>query len=352
MRLAVVPEVYAALDLGTNNCRLLIAKRAVGGFEIVDAYSRIVRLGEGVSRTGYLSEAAMARTLKALEVCADKMRRNRVTRLRAVATAACRRARNRDTFLERVFRTTGFELEIIATGEEARLTIHGCVALLDPQVPHALVFDIGGGSTELGWMSASDHGGAEDGDRSGAGDGFRLADWTSIPTGVVTLSERHGGRQVGPESYQTMVAEMSAALAPFEAKHRLAPLVAAGQVQLIGTSGTVTTLVGVHKRLPRYDRARVDGSYLNFETLRSLTRRIAAMSYRMRLEHPCIGPGRADLVIAGCAIVEAVLAIWPVGRIRVADRGLREGILRRLMAGSGDPNAKAQGPRDSAANLP
>ncbi|MEE8534953.1 MAG: Ppx/GppA phosphatase family protein [Kiloniellales bacterium] len=340
------PEVYAALDLGTNNCRLLIAKGAAGGFEVIDAFSRIVRLGEGVSRSGRLSEAAMARTLKALRICAGKIRRNRVTRVRAVATEACRRARNRDAFLARVFHTTGLELEIIATDEEARLAIHGCAQLLDPEVPQALVFDIGGGSTELGWTTLADTRGR----RRGMG-GLHLEGWESIPTGVVALSERHGGRQVGPETYEIMIAEMRAALAPFEAKHSLAPLIAAGQVQMLGTSGTVTTLVGVHKRLPRYDRAQVDGSYLKFGTVRSLTRRIAAMSYRTRVEHPCIGPERADLVIAGCAIVEAVCATWPVGRLRVADRGLREGILHLLIAGSGDPNAKAQGSRDLAASL-
>ncbi len=323
-------DIYAAIDLGTNNCRLLVARPANESFRVIDAFSRIVRLGEGLGRSGRLSEAAMARTLEALGVCAAKMRRRRVTRLRAVATEACRRAANCDVFLDRVAGETGIDLEIISNNEEANLAIHGCAPLLDREIPHALVFDIGGGSTELGCMKvprAQDSGG-------------RPAEpvpcgWYSIPIGVVTLTERYGGREVAPEAYEAMVAEVAAAVAPFEAKHDLGALVADGRLQMLGTSGTVTTLCGVYQRLPRYDRARVDGCYLDFEQVREISRRIAAMSYQERAADPCIGPERADMVIAGCAILEALCAIWPVGRLRVADRGLREGILVTLIAGGG-----------------
>ncbi len=319
-------DIYAAIDLGTNNCRLLVARPLAEGFQVIDAFSRIVRLGEGLGDSGQLSEAAMTRTLEALGVCAKKMRRRRVTRLRAVATEACRKAANCGVFLDRVARETGIDLEIISNNEETNLAIHGCAPLLDREVPNALVFDIGGGSTELGCMRVP----------AVRGPGGRPADpelcgWYSIPIGVVTLTERYGGREVAPEAYQAMVAEVTAALAPFEEKHNLGALVAEGRLQMLGTSGTVTTLCGVYQGLRRYDRARVDGCYLDFDKADSISRRITAMSYEERAADPCIGPDRADLVIAGCAILEALCGIWPVGRLRVADRGLREGILFNLI---------------------
>jgi len=321
--------VYAALDLGTNNCRLLIARPAADGFKVIDAFSRIVRLGEGLGRSGYLSEAAMTRTVQALRICAAKIRQRGVTQARTVATEACRRASNCGAFLNRVRRETGLKLEIISNDEEASLAVRGCAPLLDPGPSHALVFDIGGGSTELGWMRAPPR--RRDGDDNLAVAMPEVGGWHSIPIGVVTLAERHGGHRVTSRIYDTMIGEVRAALAPFEAEHRLGELVADGRLQMLGTSGTVTTLAGVHQDLPRYDRARVDGCYLDFETVRRISRRIAAMSYQRRAAHPCIGRDRADLVIAGCAILEAVCGTWPVGRLRVADRGLREGILLTMM---------------------
>ena len=318
--------VYAALDLGTNNCRLLIARPAAGGFRVIDAFSRIVRLGEGLSRSGCLSESAMTRTVQALRICASKIRQRGATQVRAVATEACRRASNCGVFLHRVHRETGLDIEIISNDEEASLAVRGCVPLLDPGMPHALVFDIGGGSTELGWMKASPPPSGVAGAAVPEGGG-----WHSFPIGVVTLAERHGGHDVTSRVYEIMIEEVRDALAPFEAEHRLGELVADGQLQMLGTSGTVTTLAGVHQDLPRYDRSRIDGCYLDFETVRRISRRIAAMSYECRAAHPCIGRDRADLVIAGCAILEAICGTWPVGRLRVADRGLREGILLTMM---------------------
>ncbi len=318
--------VFAAIDLGTNNCRLLIARPTVGGFRVIDAFSRIVRLGEGLGRNGCLSDAAMTRTIQALRICAGKIRHRRVTQARAVATEACRRASNCGAFLDLVRHETGLNLEIISNDEEASLAVRGCTPLLDPDMSHALVFDIGGGSTELGWIKAPPRGRASNGTAVPEVGGCH-----SIPIGVVTLAERHGGCEVTQPVYDAMVEEVSEALAPFEDEHRLGELVADGRLQMLGTSGTVTTLAGVHQDLPRYDRARIDGCYLDFETVRRISRRIAAMSYQRRAAHPCIGRDRADLVIAGCAILEAVCGTWPVGRLRVADRGLREGILLTMM---------------------
>lgn len=341
------PEpVYAALDLGTNNCRLLIARSTSHGFRVIDAFSRIVRLGEGLNGSGKLSEEAQARALGALHICAGKIRRRRVTHLRAVATEACRRASNCESFLSRVRRETGIALEIISNDEEANLAFFGCVPLLDPGIDHALVFDIGGGSTEIAFMTLDGGAGGNATARSivARTEARALRGWHSISLGVVTLAERHGGADITAGAYEAMVREVCAALDPFEARQGIRRLVATGDLQMLGTSGTVTTLSGVHQCLKRYDRARVDGSYLDFETVRRLSREIAAMSHEARRAHPCIGRERADLVVAGCAILEAVCRMWPVGRLRVADRGLREGMLYTMMAPSG-PSAAGAGLR-------
>jgi exopolyphosphatase/guanosine-5'-triphosphate,3'-diphosphate pyrophosphatase len=320
-------ETYAALDLGTNNCRLLVARGAPRGFRVIDAFSRIVRLGEGLAATGVLSDAAMARTIEALRVCAGKVADRRVTRARYVATEACRRASNCSEFIARVRADTGIAIEIISTGEEARLVVAGCAPLLDRHVPHAFVFDIGGGSTELVWLRVPRD------PRAPA----RVEGFMSLPHGVVTLADRYGGREVSAETYAAMVAEMRAAILPFEARHRIAAHIARGDVQMLGSSGTVTTLAGIHLQLPRYNRSLVDGSVLSFEHVQRISARLAAMGYEERVAHPCIGGERADMVLAGCAILEAICLTWPIGRLRVADRGIREGILFGLLDGRTGP---------------
>jgi len=310
--------VYAAVDLGTNNCRLLIARPVLNGFKVIDAFSRIVRLGEGLERDGRLSEAAVMRTIEALRICAEKMRRRGVTHARNVATEACRRASNGALFLSRVASETGLAFEIIAPDEEARLAMAGCASLLDPRIPYALLFDIGGGSTEIIWLAAS------------GGNAQMLASM-SLPVGVVGFAERYGGYQVDGDAYDAMVAAVDAALAPFDAAHGISAAISRGMVQMLGTSGTITTIAGVHLELPRYDRSVVDGCYLPFDTVQQVVARLRAMSYEERKAHPCVGYERADLVIAGLAILEGICRSWQVGRLRVADRGLREGILLGLM---------------------
>jgi exopolyphosphatase/guanosine-5'-triphosphate,3'-diphosphate pyrophosphatase len=331
------PPNFAALDLGTNNCRLLIARPAGSGFRVVDAFSRIVRLGEGLAASGSLSETAMARTLDALKVCADKIAHRRTAAGRYVATEACRRATNCDEFIERARSTLGIELEIISTAEEARLVVAGCAPLLHPRIPYALVFDIGGGSTEIVWLRQP--GGASGGRRLhranpwAGGEQPEILGSISLPFGVVTFTERFGGVHVPPAAYKAMVAEAGAALAPFEEQHKITRLIAARRVQMLGSSGTVTTLAGVHLALPRYTRALVDGSTLTFEQIALVSHHLAGLDIDGRAANPCVGRERADLVLSGCAILDAICATWPVGRLRVADRGIREGILFDLMRG-------------------
>jgi exopolyphosphatase/guanosine-5'-triphosphate,3'-diphosphate pyrophosphatase len=325
---ALMPS-YAALDLGTNNCRLLIARRAGDGFRVIDAFSRIVRLGEGLAATGALSEAAMARTIEALRVCAQKIGQRKVAFGRYVATEACRQAANCTDFLARVQGEIGIELEIISTAEEARLVVTGCAPLLHPRIPYAIVFDIGGGSTEIVWLRQAGPRAPEP--------RLEILGSVSLPFGVVTFTERFGGVEVTPSSYRAMVAEAEAALAPFEKTHGIRRQVRARQVQMLGSSGTVTTLAGVNLALPRYIRAMVDGSMLTFDQIELVSRHLAGLDIAGRAASPCVGRERADLVLSGCAILDAICATWPVGRLRVADRGVREGILFDLMHGHGAP---------------
>lgn len=312
---------YAAIDLGTNNCRLLVARPEGSSFRVVDAFSRIVRLGEGLDANGTLSEAAIRRTLSALRVCASKIRGNGVVTTRSVATEACRKAANGQHFLARVQAETGLALEIISTHEEARLALTGCMALLEPAYSHALVFDIGGGSTELIWIDLT---------KSGE---ENILGTLSLPCGVVNLSERHGGKELTRDGYEEIVASVADLLRPFEQAHGIVPRLAGGSVQMLGTSGTVTTLAALHLGLSCYDRRRVDGCHLTFAELDAVMTRLAAMTYEERTRLPCVGRPRADLVLVGSAILDAICRLWPVGRLRVADRGLREGILLGLMQG-------------------
>ncbi len=314
---------YAALDLGTNNCRLLVATPSEdGGFRVVDAFSRIVRLGEGLGRSGRLSPAAMSRTIDALRVCAGKMHRSSVLGARSVATQACRQAVNCDEFLARAAAETGLVIETISCAEEVRLVLRGCLPLLEAHPSHGLVFDIGGGSTEVVWIRL--------------GDGQpEILDWISMPHGVVTLSERYGEGNIGCADYDRLVAEIDVYLAPFCAKHGIAEAVQRGAVQMLGTSGTVTTLCGLSLGLARYDRSAVDGTYLAFASIERLCGMLRGLDCAGRAAQPCIGSERADLVLSGCAVLEAICKRWPVGRLKVADRGIREGILCELMEDGG-----------------
>lgn len=330
-------EVYGALDLGTNNCRLLLARPSRRGFRVVDAFSRIIRLGEGVSQSGQLSDAAMRRTMDALRVCAAKLARNDVVRARCVATEACRIASNGRDFLRRVEHEVGLKLEVLDRETEARLAVSGCASLIDNRADYVLVFDIGGGSSELIWLDLS--GEARDGGEDGTGRRPnvkpRIGAWTSLPVGVVTLAERFGGHNVTPTSFEDQVAYVSELVRPFEALHGFRERANGGNVHLLGTSGTVTTVAGIHLGLKRYDRARVDGCWLRTQEIQTVTYELLARSYEERVAEPCIGQERADLVLAGCAILEAILRMWPAERLRVADRGLREGILATLMSEDG-----------------
>jgi exopolyphosphatase / guanosine-5'-triphosphate,3'-diphosphate pyrophosphatase len=314
---------YGALDLGTNNCRLLIASPQEQGFYVRDAFSRIVRLGEGLGTTGALNEAAMVRTIEALRVCSNKLVWHKVKNRRLIATEACRMASNGAEFIERVRSETGLVLEVIDRETEARLAATGAEPLIEAGAENALVFDIGGGSTEVMWVER----------RNGA---YEILAWTSIAAGVVTISEKFGGGvDVTTQSFTAMRNFLRPLLAEFVKHVHSIKGAAPVPTHLLGTSGTVTTIAGVQMGLRRYDRSRVDGSWILSADVGKVTADLLAMTYEERTLNPCIGRERADLVMAGCAILEEIRVAFPALRIRVADRGLREGILTRMMQDDG-----------------
>lgn len=321
-------QLYAALDLGTNNCRLLIAAPTRPGyFHVVDAFSRIVRLGEGLSRTGRLNENAMERAIEALKVCREKLDQRQIRRCRLIATEACRSAENGRSFIDRAAKETGINLEIIDRETEARLAVAGCGTLVEQDTDAIVIFDIGGGSSEIVLIDRSKK-------RSP-----RLAEhiiaWTSLPVGVITLAERFGGANVTVEDFEKMKTYVRGLLMNFKGRHKLGALAKSPHFHLLGTSGTVTTLAGIHLELAKYDRRLIDGIWLNNEDVERMTKRLLSWNLAERIANPCIGHDRADLVLAGCAILDVIREEWPSERLRVADRGLREGILTELMSRDG-----------------
>ena len=335
--------IYAALDLGTNNCRLLIASgpaadgdmQASSTIKVFDSFSRIVRLGEGVSSSGLLSQDAMERTMSALKACQKKLQKYNITGSRFVATEACRRAENGQEFLNNVRDETGLLIDIISSEEEARLAFLGCSSLLTAGSKRAIVFDIGGGSTELMWIDVDAITGKNPGAKS-------ITDWLSIGFGVMNLADKFGGSDFAEMAFDDMVKLLVERLKPFDAANNISATInpplsshplAGGNVQLLSTSGTVTTLAAIHLDLPRYDRSRIDGITVGIADIRATVRKLLAMRPSERFNHPCIGPDRADFIISGCAIFEAISTLWPTGNITIADRGVREGIILSLMGG-------------------
>jgi exopolyphosphatase/guanosine-5'-triphosphate,3'-diphosphate pyrophosphatase len=310
---------FAALDLGTNNCRLLIAAPAADGFRVLDSYSRVVRLGEGLHQSGQLSVDGMQRALVALETCAARLARRPSTRVRAIATEACRRAANAPAFLNLVQRQTGLHFDIISPREEAELALESCAPLLQRPARRALLFDIGGGSTELVWV------------RLTPGAAPALSGTISMPIGVVGLAERYGSSAFTAAGFEAMVAEVTARLGAFEQVHCIGQEIRQGGVSLLGTSGTVTTLAGIVLGLQHYQRPLVDGQVLAQCDARAAVDRLRAMGRKGMAAHPCVGPERTEFTLPGCAIFTAIQRKWPVPTLTVADRGLREGLLLRLM---------------------
>jgi len=317
-------NVYAAIDLGTNNCRLLVAQANNCTFRVIDSFSRIVRLGEGLTQSDQLSEQAIQRTIEALRVCADKMQVRGVGMSRSIATEACRRATDSDVFYKRVLDETGIQLETISAEQEAQLTLDGCAQLLEDTSSRAIVFDIGGGSTEIMWV-----------ERSSDGKAVVLA-MQSLPVGVVTLAEQYGTGVIKPRDYEEIIGHIETGLQPFDQQHGISDYLASHAIQLLGTSGTVTTLGGLYLNLPRYDRSKVDGLDMRVETITAISERLSRMDHDERARNGCIGPERADLVVMGCAILDAICRHWPSPSVRAADRGIREGLLMGMMRENGE----------------
>jgi exopolyphosphatase/guanosine-5'-triphosphate,3'-diphosphate pyrophosphatase len=311
--------ILAAVDIGTSNCRLLVARPDQLEFQVVDSFSRVVRLGEGVKETNVLLESAIDRTIEALEICAGKMSKNRVTFSRVVATEACRKAKNRDEFVDRVKSETGISIEIITSQEEAELALLGCSPLFDNKIDNTMVFDIGGGSTELIWTSRRND------------QAIQSVQSVSIPVGVINFKDKYGGDRFDDGIYEAMIASCISSFDKFSILDDVVNKIDAGIMELLGASGTVTTLAAIHLGLKRYSRNRVDGVFLQFSDLKKITRSLSKMSFKERSDQASIGLDRADLMVPGCAILEAICCKFPIGSLRVADRGVREGILFNLI---------------------
>lgn len=308
--------LLAVLDLGTNNCRLLIATPApTGGFKVVDSFSRIVRLGEGVNQSGVLSQAALDRTIAALKICSERISKHGVRHVRAIATQAARRAQNADLLVKRAREEAGLDIIVISADEEADLAAEGCAPLIGRKYSGALVFDIGGGSTEVIWLKKSS-------------DGLEKKLTTSVPIGVVSLSERYGAAATTRVGYDRMFKDMRERFWSFA--EAMGAEFDTQKYHLLGTSGTVTTLAAIALKLPRYNRSRVDGSWHETPHMLKVVERLVGFETDALAKIGCIGPERADLMLPGCAIFAAICSLWPSAMLRVADRGLREGMLRRL----------------------
>lgn len=323
--------VFAALDLGTNNCRLLVAQpfvaptRTEQGIRVLDTFSRVVRLGEGLSENNVFLPDAMTRTIIALKGCQAKLARHDVKYARYVATEACRRAENRAEFIGRVREETGIAIEIISNEEEAKLAFLGCSTLLSPASDQAIVFDIGGGSTEFMWVRRDPATPPEmlcD---------FRITDWLSLNKGVMNLSEEFGGAAFAEVYFDELVEYLVKRLLDFEKKNKIGDAIRAGSAQMLSTSGTMTTLAALHLGLSHYERSRVDGFTFSMKDLRAVAKKVLAMSPSKRFSNQCIGPDRAEFIVSGCAILEAIHTLWPALEITVGDRGVREGIILSLM---------------------
>ena len=339
------PQTFAALDLGTNNCRLLIARASGDGFKVIDSYSRVVRLGKGLASTGRLSDESMDAAVEALAVCASKMKARRVKRWRCVATEACRKASNGQEFLDRAKEEGGVSLEIISPRVEARLAVMGCLNLIDMTKEVALVIDIGGGSTELSWVDVRR---LKDPNEESRVHRPPISAWASLPVGVVTLSEMVPETDDREIWYADMKAKVREAIAEQGCETRFTKTFKEGRGHLIGTSGTITSLAGIHLKLPFYQRDKVDGLWLRSSDALKVARDMASRSPEDRAKEPCIGEDRARLLVAGCAITDVICEMWPSKMIRVADRGLREGMLRGLMDKSQKLNSASKAAADSA----
>ncbi len=319
-------HAYGSVDLGTHNCRMLIGLPNGRGFQVVDSFSRVVRLGEGLYESGRLSEASMQRAIAALHGCAERARRfgialkPRLRALRVVATEACRQAENGAEFVARACSETGLPLAVISPREEAELVLESCASLLRGAGRRALLFDIGGGSTEIAWVRLDNAGGSP-----------QLIGYVSLPLGVVTLAERCKNACYSEAGFTRVIADVLGLLRPFEAVHHISREIREGGVLMVGTSGTVTTLAGVWLKLDRYRRHLVDGLSLSREAVETALSQTRRLGREGLVSHPCIGAGRADYVLPGCAVFAAIHELWPIPQVIVADRGLREGMLLRLM---------------------
>lgn len=294
----------AAIDLGTNTARLLIAETDGETITPILVKRHITRLGGGFTREQGLSIEARERTLAAMRDFAKEMAAHRVTALRAVATSAVRDAKNGREFCAEVFDEAGIKLEVIDGHEEGLLTLKGVFCGIDDKRGDFLVFDIGGGSTEYTLSS---------------GEEMRFT--RSLPLGVVRLTE---GKGSVAEMEEKIDRELSGLLEEME---REGMRVEPGRCTLVGTAGTATTVAAIDLEMTDYDYRRVNNHAVSLERIRAIFAKLLPLSPSERLQVAGLEKGREDLIIAGLVLMIRTMETFGIDRLKVNDFGLLEGIL-------------------------
>ena len=302
---------YAAIDLGTNTCLLLVAEWDGQELHPLVREMRVVRLGENLDRTGRISSTALDRATAALTEYRDIITSSGCQEMRCVATSAFRDAPNKDELTERIRNITGLEIEEISGEEEARLVHRAVQEAFPEETGERASVDVGGGSTEIIF------------DKQG-----HLHEVHSLPLGSVRLTERHFSHDP-PAAVE--VAALRDNISTVLEDSGLPTKVAS----LIGVGGTATTLAAIHLELEDYDPVKVHGRILKQRDLETILERCLALPYEQRVRLPGLHPGRADVIMAGTIILLAIMGHLQDKMIRISDRGIRWGIIAEMIRSQG-----------------
>ena len=295
---------FAAIDLGSTNCRLVIVDIIEDKYKIICSFSEILNLGRNLSFSNEFNDEIIEKTIEIFKIISQKLKYYNVLSYRCVATEACRQSINSDELVKRIHERTNIEIEIIPSKEEARLCLKSCLNHNVNLNDFNLVFDIGGGSTEIIIF-----------DSIYSNKDF---DFLSIPIGVINFSEK-----VSLFKTEKVLGQLEKQMMFFSKKKKIHN----EPISIIGSCGTVTTLCAIHLKLNYYQKSLVDNTLLEIEDLKQTCNFVKRLSSEEKEKHPCIGPQRINLLDNGILILEKILESWPVKRILVSDRGLREGII-------------------------
>lgn len=309
-------KYFAAIDLGSRNCRTIVGCQSkAGAFEYIETYSKSVSLADGVAASKKLSRKSMDRTIEALAFCSKVLSRYAGLTYLAVATDAMRRAENASVFIKRVKRELGLIISIITPQEEAYYAALGCIEVLSLETEIFVVFDIGGGSSEIALC------------RQKSDKDIELIDSLSIPYGVINLLESKD--HLTFSGYSNLVQKISDLSRDFLNQYATT-LDFVNNFQCIGTSGTTTTVAALNMNLRFYDREKINDSILQFSEILKTVHYVQSLSEDERKLHPYISQSNEDLVLGGLTILEGIVRGLPASTITVTDRGVRDGVVYAL----------------------